>query len=76
MSIQTWNAQAAPDHAESAGALLVTTFQIAIALGAIIGGVLVDMMGTLGAIGYGGIAALAGGVIMLAFARGGNARVA
>jgi len=70
VSIQTWNAQAASDHAESAGALLVTTFQIAIALGAIIGGVLVDMMGTLGAIGYGGIAALVGGVIMLAFARG------
>jgi len=74
VSVQTWNAQAAPDHAESAGALLVTTFQIAISTGAIVGGVLVDMAGSPGAIGFAGIAALAGGLIILTFGRGGSAR--
>jgi DHA1 family purine ribonucleoside efflux pump-like MFS transporter len=70
VSIQTWTSQAALDHAESAGALLVTTFQIAIATGAILGGVLVDRLGAPGAIGYCGVALLVGAAAMLGLGRG------
>ncbi|NPD65921.1 MFS transporter [Lichenicola cladoniae] len=70
VSIQTWTTQAALDHAESAGALLVTTFQIAIATGAILGGVLVDRLGAPGAIGYCGVALLVGAATMLGLGRG------
>ncbi|HEY0291172.1 MAG TPA: MFS transporter [Hansschlegelia sp.] len=69
---QTWTTQSAPDHAESAGALLVTTFQIAIATGAVVGGLLVDGFGPAGAIGYCAVAVLLGGLAMLAFARSGG----
>jgi len=52
-------------HAESAGALLVITTQIAIAAGAIVGGILIDGFGTIGAIAYAGFALLAGGLTIL-----------
>ena len=68
ISVQTWTTQAAPDHAESAGALLVSTFQVAIAVGAIVGGLLVDGFGAPGVIGYCALATLAGGVTMLVLA--------
>jgi len=72
ISIQTWTTQAAPDHAESAGALLVSTFQVAIAVGAVAGGLLVDDLGAPGVIGYCGLATLVGGLTMLALARPGS----
>jgi len=48
VGFQTWIVRAAPDHAEGAGGLLVSAFQIAIASGAIGGGLLVDHLGALG----------------------------
>ncbi|MBN8944889.1 MAG: MFS transporter [Rhizobiales bacterium] len=75
VGIQTWTTQSAPDHAESAGALLVSTFQIAIASGAILGGLLVDGFGAPGAIAYSAVAVLIGAVVMLTFARSNQARV-
>lgn len=66
---QAWTTQSAADHAESAGALLVTTTQGAIALGAVIGGLLVDSLGVLGVITYSGLAVLAGGLTMLILGR-------
>jgi predicted MFS family arabinose efflux permease len=48
VGFQTWIVRAAPDHAEGAGGLLVAAFQIAIASGAIGGGILVDHVGALG----------------------------
>lgn len=74
VGIQTWTTQSAPDHAESAGALLVSTFQIAIASGAILGGLLVDGFGAPGAIAYSAVAVLIGAVVMLTFARSNQAR--
>jgi DHA1 family purine ribonucleoside efflux pump-like MFS transporter len=65
VAIQTWTTRAAPDHAESAGALLLMTFQIAIASGAIFGGLLVDGWGPQSAIAYCGVLALVGGLVML-----------
>jgi len=48
VGFQTWIVRAAPDHAEAAGGLLVAAFQVAIASGAIGGGVMVDHVGALG----------------------------
>lgn len=48
VGFQTWITRAAPDHAEGAGGLLVAAFQVAIATGAIGGGLLVDHLGALG----------------------------
>jgi DHA1 family purine ribonucleoside efflux pump-like MFS transporter len=49
VGFQTWIVRAAPDQAEGAGGLLVAAFQVAIASGAIGGGLLVDRVGPLGA---------------------------
>lgn len=48
VGFQTWIVRAAPDQAEGAGGLLVAAFQVAIAGGAIGGGLLVDHIGALG----------------------------
>ena len=65
VALQTLTTQAAADHAETAGALLVTMFQIAIATGAVVGGLLVDGFGAHGAIAYCGLGAIAGGLVIL-----------
>ena len=69
VALQTLTTQSAPDHAESAGALLVTMFQIAIAIGAIVGGLLVDGFGARGAIGYCGLGAGVGSLVMFGLGR-------
>ena len=61
-----WCASAS-DQAESAGGLLVAAFQIAIASGAVFGGLLVDSFGALGAIGYAAVATLLGALGVLVF---------
>lgn len=58
VGLQTWLVRAAPDQAESAGGLMVATFQVAIALGAVFGGMLVDNAGVASAFAYCGIATL------------------
>lgn len=70
VSIQSYVTRAASDEAESVGALLLTTFQIAISSGAVLGGLLVDMQGPLGVMSFLGVAALLGGSVILA--RGGR----
>jgi len=72
VGFQNWTVRAAPDEAESAGGLLVATFQVAIASGAVLGGVLVDHSGTLGAISYAAAAALLGAALVFT-ARGRSA---
>ena len=64
VSLQTYMTRAAPDEAESAGALLVSAFQIAIALGAVAGGLLTDGLGPQGAILLAGAATFLGGITM------------
>ncbi|SFP66505.1 Major Facilitator Superfamily protein [Mesorhizobium sp. NFR06] len=68
VGLQTWLVRAAPDQAESAGGLMVATFQVAIALGAIVGGLLVDHAGVATAFAYGGVATLLAALV--AFLRG------
>ncbi len=68
--VQTWMAHVVPERLESAGGLVVAAFQIAITIGAAIGGLLVDSVGVQAALIGGGIAAvLAAGVLSSARAR-------
>lgn len=68
VSISIWNARAATDHAESAGALLSSTFQVAIAAGAVLGGLIIDSLDSQAVIVYAATAAFAGAALM--FTRG------
>jgi predicted MFS family arabinose efflux permease len=63
--ITTWTAKAAPDHAESAGALIATSFQVAIAIGASVGGPLFDNNGAFGIVSFTSISLFAGALVML-----------
>lgn len=58
VAVQTWMVRAAPDEAESAGGLMVAMFQVAIALGAVFGGLLVDNAGVASAFIYCGVGTL------------------
>ena len=62
--VQTWIAHVAPERLESAGGLIVAAFQIAITIGAAVGGLLVDSVGVQAALIAGGIAAVLGGVAL------------
>ncbi len=64
VNVQAFLTQAAPDAAESAGALMLTAFQIAISAGAIVGGLLIDRIGSLGVFGFAGVMALAGTLLI------------
>ena len=61
--------KAAPDQPEGASGLVVAAFQIAIASGAVLGGLLVDNLGPTGVIGYCGLATLLGAALVLGFGR-------
>ncbi|MDR7221010.1 MFS transporter [Aminobacter aminovorans] len=69
VGVQTWMVRAAPDQAESAGGLLVATFQVAIALGAVFGGLLVDNSGVASAFAYSGTATLLAAIAVACFGR-------
>jgi DHA1 family purine ribonucleoside efflux pump-like MFS transporter len=64
VGLQTWLVREAPDQAESAGGLMVSTFQVAIALGAVFGGLLVDHAGVASAFAYCGSATLLAAVVV------------
>ncbi len=77
VGFQTWIVRAAPDHAEGAGGLLVAAFQIAIASGAIGGGLMVDHVGALGGPIFAVITMTLGTLLTLRYGpRGGGAPVA
>lgn len=69
-AVQTWIARVAPDRLESIGGLSVATFQVAIALGAAVGGVVVDAYDVTTALVLGGSAATLGGVLFGVARRG------
>lgn len=62
--VQTWIARVAPDRLESAGGLVVAAFQVAITIGAAVGGLLVDSVGVQAALIGGGIAAVLGAGVL------------
>jgi len=65
VGFQTWIVRAAPDHTEGASGLLVAAFQIAIASGAIGGGLLVDHIGALGGPAFAMVAVALGTLVTL-----------
>lgn len=65
VGFQTWIVRAAPDQAEGAGGLMVAGFQIAIASGAIGGGLLVDRIGALGGPAFAVVALTLGTLLTL-----------
>lgn len=69
VSASIWNARAAPDLAESTGALLSSAFQVAIASGAVMGGLLIDAVGPTGVIAYAVAAVILGAGVMLSLGR-------
>jgi len=64
VSVQSFITEAAADEAESAGALMLTTFQVAISSGAVLGGLIVDVQGAAGVFTFAGIAALLGATLV------------
>ncbi len=64
VSVQSFITRVASDEAESAGALLLTTFQIAISSGAVLGGLLIDLQGATMVFVFVSIAALLGASLM------------
>lgn len=65
VGFQSWMVRTAADHAEAASGLLTAAFLVAIASGAVLGGLLVDHVGGWGPIGYMAAATLAGAVLVL-----------
>lgn len=72
VGFQAWATSEASDQAELVGGLLTSTFQVAIALGAVFGGVLVDRLGALSAPAYCGSAALIGAGLVMVLRRSGR----
>jgi len=70
VGFQIWIVRAAPDQAEGAGGLLVAAFQIAIATGAIGGGLLVDHVGAMGGPLFAVVAMTLGTVLTLRYGPG------
>lgn len=69
VGFQAWMVADVPDRPELAGGLLTAAFQVAIASGAVAGGLLVDRFGVLSASVYCGTAAAAGACLVLALRR-------
>ena len=67
IGFQTWIVRAAPDQAEGAGGLLVAAFQIAIASGAVGGGILVDRVGAPGGPVFATVALTLGALLVLRY---------
>jgi predicted MFS family arabinose efflux permease len=67
---QTWISRAEPTRVEAAGGLVVATFQLAIALGAALGGVLLDTTSVHTVFLVGGVAVLLGGGLLASTRRG------
>ncbi|MCX7587883.1 MFS transporter [Phenylobacterium sp. 58.2.17] len=69
VGFQAWMVADVPDRPELAGGLLTAAFQVAIASGAVAGGLLVDRFGVLSASVYCGAAAAVGACLVLALRR-------
>lgn len=65
VGFQAWMVRTVPDQAEGAGGLLVASFQIAIAAGAVFGGLMLDHWGALGAPAFSLVAMTLGALLVL-----------
>lgn len=62
-TLSTWIGRIVPDRMESSGGLVVAGFQLAITVGAGVGGLLIDSIGIVPALTIAAISAIAGGVV-------------
>ena len=65
VGFQSWMVRIAADHAEAASGLLTAAFLVAIASGAVLGGLLVDHVGGRAPIGYMAVASFVGALLVL-----------
>ena len=70
VALQMWMVKAAPNASEGAMALFVANFQVSIALGSFVGGLVVDNLGLHSAMFFGAIVGLIGLTLLLLFGRG------
>jgi len=63
-TVLSWGARTQPERLEQVGGVIVTVCNIAIATGAVLGGVLVDEVGAAVPLVVGGTTALAGAVVL------------
>ena len=75
ISVQSWMFSAMPGTMEAGGALFVFTAQVALASGALVGGLSVDHLGVPSAMTVGGLFALAMAVVIWAFGKDKPARL-
>ncbi|MES2074330.1 MAG: MFS transporter [Pseudomonadota bacterium] len=75
ISVQSWMFSAMPGTMEAGGALFVFTAQVALASGALVGGLSVDHLGVSSAMSVGGLFALAMAVVIWAFGKDKPARL-
>jgi predicted MFS family arabinose efflux permease len=64
-TLTTWMARVEPGRLESVGGLQSATFQLAIALGAVVGGLLIDGIDVQTALVVGGVSALLGALLLV-----------
>lgn len=72
VGFQAWLVRSAPDQAEGAGGLFVAAFQIAISSGAVLGGLLVDSFGPIGAVTYCAFGGVLGALLVVGLGRAGG----
>jgi predicted MFS family arabinose efflux permease len=70
LALSTWMQLTSPRLAEASSAMLVTTFQVAIASGSLLGGVIVDGYGIAQTLFFGALLGLLGLVVMATFGFG------
>jgi len=70
-TVLSWGARAEPDRLEQVGGLIVTVCNAAIAVGAVVGGVLVDGVDDTAPLVVGGLAALVGAAVLTGLGRQG-----
>ncbi len=68
-SLQTWGARSEPRHLEQISGLLVVMFNIAIAVGAVAGGILIDGVSPAAILFVGAAGAIAGGALIVSLRR-------
>jgi DHA1 family purine ribonucleoside efflux pump-like MFS transporter len=71
-TVLSWGARTEPGRLEQIGGLIVTVANIAIAVGAIIGGVLVDSVSASATLILGGVLAILGGLVLTSLHRRAN----
>ncbi|WP_420367493.1 MFS transporter [Curtobacterium sp. L1-20] len=69
LALQTWMVQAAPERVEAGQAMFVATLQVALAVGSVVGGIVVSSSGITVDFGFGAVLALIGAATLVVLGR-------